>query len=163
MLFCPETRGPVSPALYCGLLAACAAGWPTLAWSQSPPPAAAPAIATPAPVAAPPAPPLPLTASGLATQAGRAPWDASAPVPPATYRSALSISPTAMPAPTAWAEANATVGRIGGWRAYLREVQGAAAAPSAGPANSTSTPTPKLLPAAPPAAASHGHHHGHGG
>lgn len=152
MLFFPSSRGLVPPALRCGLAAACvsAAGWPALAWSQSPPPAAAPAVAT---------------------QAGRAPWDASAPVPPAPYRSTLSASPTAMPPPTAWAEANATVGRIGGWRAYLREVQGATPSPGAATATATSSslPTSAAAPAAPPTAPptapahSHGHAHGQGG
>lgn len=151
MLFFPSSRGLVSPALRCGLAAACvsAAGWPALAWSQSPPPAAAPAVAM---------------------QAGRAPWDASAPVPPAHYRSTLSTSPTAMPPPTAWAEANATVGRIGGWRAYLREVQGATPSPGAATAISTSSPTSAAAPAAPhvtppvtpPTAPAHSHGHAHG-
>ena len=47
-----------------------------------------------------------------------------------------------------WAEANATVGRVGGWRAYAREAARPEPAPSA--------------PAGPPPAAAP-HHHRHGG
>ena len=61
------------------------------------------------------------------------PAHAQAAVPRAAYRSAFdSYRRHAEPAPIAWKEANDTVTRIGGWRAYARE----AAEPSA-PAAST--------------------------
>ena len=54
------------------------------------------------------------------------PLDAKASVPPLLYRSSLLPvrTPEADKAIT-WREANDNVGRIGGWRTYLREAHGA--------------------------------------
>lgn len=52
--------------------------------------------------------------------------------------------------PLDWAEANASVGRIGGWRAYARE--------AARPAPAASTGSPAATPTT-PAAAAHRHRH----
>ena len=76
------------------------------------------------------------------------PLDAQAQVPPAVHTSPLATyrrlgDDRRVP----WPEANATVNRIGGWRAYAREAQQPADAASA---------TPK---AAPPAPARSGHRH----
>ncbi|MEN9629626.1 MAG: multi-Cu oxidase [Pseudomonadota bacterium] len=65
------------------------------------------------------------------------PLDPAAAVPPATYASSLRPLRRAADAkPVPWREANDTVTRIGGWRAYAREpLPGAAASsPAAGPA-----------------------------
>lgn len=57
------------------------------------------------------------------------PADPAAPVPPAVHRPAFrDHRPAADPPPARWPEANAHVGRIGGWRSYARE----AAAPASG-------------------------------
>lgn len=62
------------------------------------------------------------------------PLDAKAPVPDAVYRSALSAyRPYAEQSIGSWREANETVNRIGGWRAYAREAQ--QPQPSASPAS----------------------------
>jgi hypothetical protein len=59
------------------------------------------------------------------------PLDASAPVAPLTHRSALAAYRPAHDVPVgSWKDANDTVTRIGGWRAYAREP----AAPSSAPA-----------------------------
>jgi hypothetical protein len=59
------------------------------------------------------------------------PLDAKAPVPALVYRSSLSsYRRLAEDAPLPWRQANETVGRIGGWRAYAREASAAAASPS---------------------------------
>jgi hypothetical protein len=52
-----------------------------------------------------------------------------------------------------WRQANDTVGRIGGWQAYAREAQGAAA-----PAPQASSPSAASAPAT-----GHGDHRGHKG
>ena len=57
-----------------------------------------------------------------------------------------------------WRDANDTVGRIGGWRAYAKEGQQAEPQGSSSPAN-TGTPSPARAPAAAPAA---NPHEGHG-
>ena len=57
-----------------------------------------------------------------------------------------------------WAQSNATVGRIGGWRAYAREASGGPQAPEtqpAAPAPQPAAPTPQG------AASSPQHRHGH--
>lgn len=93
---------------------------------------------------------------GQASQAPRAdPLDAQAPVPPATYQSPLAgYRRLGEDRPVPWKEANETVNRIGGWRAYAREAQQpAAAAPSA----SAPAPAPHAAPAAP----AHGGHKTH--
>ena len=66
------------------------------------------------------------------------------------------------PPPLAWRDANDTVARIGGWRAYAREAQGAAA-PASAPAVAAPARVPSARPAddaAPPAG--HAGHKGHG-
>jgi hypothetical protein len=74
------------------------------------------------------------------------PLDASASVPAVAYESAFSryrraADERAIP----WREANDTVARIGGWRAYAREAQQPEPAPSA-PAASPANPNPKAMP-----------------
>jgi hypothetical protein len=52
------------------------------------------------------------------------PLDPNAPVPAITHQSALgTYRPWAEAAKVPWREANETVTRIGGWRAYLKEAQ----------------------------------------
>ena len=64
------------------------------------------------------------------------PLDPAAAVPPATYASTLRPVRRATDAkPVPWREANDTVTRIGGWRAYARE-------PLPGAAASSPPPTP---------------------
>ena len=78
-----------------------------------------------------------VAAAAQSQQAPRAtaptdPLDARAPVPPAVYRSTLSeYRRLGDDKPVTWREANGTVGRIGGWRAYAREASESAAAASA--------------------------------
>ena len=68
------------------------------------------------------------------------------------YRSALEgYRPFAEEKPVPWKQANDTVGRIGGWRAYAREVHGE---PAATPASA-----PAAAPASAPARASQPHRH----
>jgi hypothetical protein len=69
------------------------------------------------------------------------PLDPQAPVPQTVHRSALAgyRAYQALPPPD-WRAANDKVGRIGGWRVYLREAQ---------------------QPATDPAAGAHDHHKGH--
>ena len=93
------------------------------------------------------------------------PLDASAPVP-----SAIPLSPLARYRPAgevnvgSWKDANDTVTRIGGWRAYAREGQAPAQAPSAAMPAATPAPTsaPAATPAAPAAAPRAMPGHGHG-
>lgn len=103
------------------------------------------------------------------------PLDAQARVPAVTYTSPLAnYRRLGDDRPVPWKEANETVTRIGGWRAYTREAQqpnAAAAAPGAGsplarPAAPTAAPaaTPAATPAAAPAsggAPAQGGHHRH--
>lgn len=53
-----------------------------------------------------------------------------------------------------WKESNDTVGKIGGWRVYAREAQGAQPSPASGAAGAT-RPADAVVPAADP-------HSGHG-
>ena len=59
------------------------------------------------------------------------PWQAEAPVPPTLHRPALPTRSPAAASAVPWSQANATVGRIGGWQAYAREAQGLPALPPA--------------------------------
>jgi hypothetical protein len=85
--------------------------------------------------------PLALTATGATAQAQAPrpvsrpdPLDARAQVPPLRHESAFaSYRATADSTPTPWAQANDTVARIGGWRAYAREAQAPAPAASGAP------------------------------
>ena len=97
------------------------------------------------------------------------PLDASAPVPLATPVSALArYRPAGDVNVGSWKDANDTVTRIGGWRAYAREGQVPTQAPPAtAPATASATaPAPTSAPAAAPSApaaaprAVPGHGHG---
>ena len=93
------------------------------------------------------------------------PLDASAPVPLATPVSALArYRPAGDVNVGSWKDANDTVTRIGGWRAYAREGQAPAQAPSAAMPAATPAPTsaPAATPAAPAAAPRAMPGHGHG-
>ena len=85
-----------------------------------------------------------------------------------TYRSAFEGFRRFADQPVgSWREANDTVGRVGGWRAYAREAQGGARGPTATAACgcSPSSAAPPVQPAASspgPAAAPAAGHAGHG-
>lgn len=65
------------------------------------------------------------------------PLDAQAAVPPAAHRSSLAgYRAGGETQPVPWKQANDTVTRIGGWRAYAREAA-AAEAPASAPARPT--------------------------
>jgi hypothetical protein len=69
------------------------------------------------------------------------PLEARATVPAVVYRSALSdYRRLSDDKPVPWPEANDSVGRIGGWRAYAREASAPKAAGSAPPAPRTPPP-----------------------
>lgn len=102
---------------------------------------------------------LPLAAS--AQDAPRPdPLDAKAPVAPLVYRSAFAgFKPLASDAPPLpWREANDAVERIGGWRAYAREANAPAAAPSAPAASPPAAPASAPR-ATKPATPAPGHRH----
>jgi hypothetical protein len=72
------------------------------------------------------------------------PSDPKASVPATVYRSSFKdYRPLTQPGPDNWREVNDTVGRIGGWKVYLREAQQpdppkpAASAKPAAPASPT--------------------------
>ena len=102
-----------------------------------------------------------LTAGAQTSRCGRPdPLDATADVPRTSHESAfkayrrLGDTP-----PTPWKQANETVERIGGWRAYAREAD-----PARAPADAASAPTPLPAPAprgkpADPASGHNGHKH----
>ena len=91
------------------------------------------------------------------------PLDAKAAVPALVYRSTLSsYRRHGDDKPTTWREANETVARIGGWRAYSREAYEAAAAESAArPAPGAAVPAASAPPKATPMPAGHGAHKTH--
>lgn len=101
------------------------------------------------------------------------PLDARARVPAAVYQSPLAgYRRLGEDRRISWKEANETVNRIGGWRAYAREAQqpdAAASAPGTGKAPAAvPAPAPSSAPApgaaatpAPGAAAAHGGHRKH--
>ncbi len=61
-------------------------------------------------------------AQGPTRPSGSDPLNAEAPVPAATHRSAIAAHRGATEQPvSSWREANETVTRIGGWRAYAKE------------------------------------------
>lgn len=75
---------------------------------------------------------LTLAALGAAAQAQPV---AATPPAPAPYRSDLKgYIPFDEQKLLAWKEANDTVGRVGGWKAYAREAQGAGTDPAGAPA-----------------------------
>ena len=95
----------------------------------------------------------------------RDPTDPKAAVPAIVYTSPMPRAPGAAPVPVgSWRDANELAGRIGGWRAYLREAQApdpAREVQAPGPAGSAAaapaaTPT---QPTAPPASAPAPHKH----
>ena len=102
------------------------------------------------------------------------PLEARSPVSPATHRSALAT--WRAPGDTAvgsWNDANTTVNRIGGWRAYAREAAEApapAAVPAAAPASPptkapappSAAPSPRPATEAGPPAGAPVHRHDHG-
>lgn len=91
--------------------------------------------------------------------------DASATVPPLRYSSVLQhYRPLPeIQEPASWVQSNERVGRIGGWRAYAREMQQADAPAASPPPASSVHDAHKARPAEPAGAKpSHGHHH-HGG
>ncbi len=80
------------------------------------------------------------------------PADATAAVPPLTYRSAFGGYKRLSEPPAAdWKTANQNVERIGGWRAYAREAN----APASAPAPAASAPGTMRLPRAPAPAHRH--------
>ena len=99
--------------------------------------------------AAPPQPPTPARSETKTIRPD--PLNAQAEVPPAVYPSAFAGYRAVGDAQVgAWKEANDTVTRIGGWRAYAREA---------------TAPAPTVVAPVPAAAASRspaGHQHGHG-
>lgn len=113
--------------------------------------------------------PAALCAATLAAQAqtsppaGRPdPLDAQASVPALVYRSSLTPVSAKDDAAIAWREANDTVTRIGGWRAYAREAnEPAAAPPPRTPAASASAPQGKDIGKPMPMTHGPGGHSGH--
>ncbi len=118
-----------------------------------------------------------LTAVALAVVSGAAqsvlaqtrpdPLDAAAPVPPVRYESSLT-RPAALQetAVGSWKDANETVNRIGGWKAYAREAatstsQGEAASPATASPAAPSPLVPSPSAPATPGPASSPRHSGH--
>ena len=124
-------------------------------------------------------------AQAQTTPRARDPLDAKAAVPPVTHRSSLAAYRAGGDTPAVpWRQANDTVTRIGGWRAYAREAAAAdapasapaaeqpassaaaevpasapaAAAPASAAAASASAPAPVVPAQAPARPADHGHH-----
>ena len=80
----------------------------------------------------------------------------------APYRSALEgYQPYSDEPIQSWRESNDTVGKIGGWRVYAREAQGAPAEPTA-PAAPSKEPAAGSSPPAPVAPVAADPHAGHG-
>lgn len=98
----------------------------------------------------------PAKAQGAPVRSERAdPLDARSPVPAATHVSSLAgYRRLGDDRPIGWKEANETVSRIGGWRAYAREAQQPAPAASA-PAGRAAPP---VAPADVPARGGHHRH-----
>ena len=97
---------------------------PAVLWAMALTAAAAPAGAPPPPPAPPGGPPGPPPAGpGPPGPAPRPdPLDARSVVPPSVHSSALASFRRFVEVPVgSWREANETVTRIGGWRAYTRE------------------------------------------
>ena len=109
--------------------------------------------------------------SGHAFAAAPDPADANVAIPAADYRSPFAdYRPLGEDNTTAWKDANDTVGKIGGWRAYAREAADAMKAreaagamktrktPEAAKSNPPAPPQPPVAPTAPSAPT-----HKHGG
>ena len=105
----------------------------------------------------------PLVHAQTDPKAGKAdPSDPMAVVPPTMYSSPLArFRPAGAIKLGSWQAANATVTRIGGWRAYARE----ASQPEPGAQPDASRPAPAAAPSPAPAASGpvpgHGHHGKH--
>ena len=106
-------------------------------------------------------------ACSQAIAAGPDPADATAATPPTKYLSPFAdYRPLGEDKNTAWKDANDTVGKIGGWRAYAREAAEATKAREAvttRKAPDSDAPTAKpapVAPANPPATRVQPHKHG---
>ena len=99
---------------------------------------------------------------GQAIAAAPDPTDANVVIPATDYRSPFAdYRPLGEDKNTPWKDANDTVGKIGGWRAYAREAADAMKArnaPDAAKAKPAAPSPPPAAPAAPPAQT-----HKHGG
>lgn len=106
------------------------------------------------------------TQTQAAPKAGRAdPMNPQAEVPAVSHVSAFDIYRAAGDGQVgSWQEANQTVTRIGGWRAYAREAAAPAAVPAPGPASASAPAASGASPAAavPAASRSPAAHLGHG-
>jgi hypothetical protein len=104
------------------------------------------------------APSQAVTKAPMAVNAARPdPLDAQASVPASSYRSPLAqYRRLGDEQAISWREANDTVTRIGGWRAYAREAQQPDAAPAARPVDAA--PAAKPSDPAKPMPAGHGGH-----
>jgi hypothetical protein len=72
-----------------------------------------------------------IAVSSISMPAKAHPADAKAVVPQATYKSPFAdYKRLGEDKPQSWRDANDTVTRIGGWKAYLREAQEAPVAPT---------------------------------
>ena len=105
-----------------------------------------------------------LAAGTAAAQTGASrpdPLDAGASVPVTTYKSPFGAYRTqSEPEVAPWRDSNDTAARIGGWRAYAREAQGAATAPTVPAATPPAPAKPASADAKKPM---HDGHHMHGG
>ena len=89
------------------------------------------------------------------------PMDAGASVPVTTYKSPFgTYRAQSEPEVAPWRDSNDTAARIGGWRAYAREAQGAATAPTVPAATPPAPAKPASADAKKPM---HDGHHMHGG
>jgi hypothetical protein len=96
------------------------------------------------------------------------PLDAGASVPVTTYKSSFgAYRAQSEPEVAPWRDSNDTAARIGGWRAYAREAQGAEAATPAPavtpPASAVTPPAPAKPVPADTKKPMHDGHHMHGG
>lgn len=90
------------------------------------------------------------------------PMDPAAPVRVQPYRSAFAgYRAFGEQASGSWRSANALTGKIGGWRAYAREIQTPDEAPAPIDRAQTPAPTPDAAAKPPSAPAKHDHNHKH--
>lgn len=99
---------------------------------------------------------------GQANAAGPDPADANTVTPPTTYQSPFAdYRPLGEDKNTPWKDANDTVGKIGGWRAYAREAAEAMKAREAATRDGSRPVASPPLPAKlPPASSAQSHKHG---
>ncbi len=99
---------------------------------------------------------------GQANAAGPDPADANSANPPTIYQSPFAdYRPLGEDKNTPWKDANDTVGKIGGWRAYAREAAAAMKAREAAtPDGSKPVASPPLPAKSPPASPAQSHKHG---